>query len=97
MVSVGDRVRLVVNHPDGDTERVIGDEGTALVVRNHTRYNVLVEFDRYTANGHNGAILDGVVHRCPNGHGWWVSFDEIEVIESELEPINLDIKELFGA
>ena len=72
--SVGDRVRCIVDHPDGNRDIVIGSEGVVARVINCGSTNIGVEWDDRIRAGHN---LD---YRILSHRGWYVSKNEIELV-----------------
>ena len=72
--SIGDRVRCIVDHPDGNRDIVIGSEGVVVRVTSDGSTNIGVEWDDKISSGHN---LD----YCISSHrGWYVSKNEIELV-----------------
>ena len=70
---IGDRVRCVVDYPDGNRGIVVGSMGTIVELDTY----VGVDWDDELENGHS---CDGSARR---GHGWNVEYEEIELIEPE--------------
>lgn len=76
MFEIGDRVQCIVDHLDGKKSFPIGSTGT--VVQLFHRF-VGVEWDEYIG-GHTCG------ERAIKGHGWYVRYNQIELIEDEPEP-----------
>lgn len=82
---VGDRVSLVVDHPDGKVSLHIGDTGTVVKISRKNRGILLgVEWDEYIG-GHD---IDGR-HSCKPGHGWNVFVEEVCLCENENEDYDM--------
>ena len=80
LLSVGNRVVVVCNHPEGNDTLTIGDTGTILVVRDGY-YGV--EWDNPVEDGHS---LDG---EAESGYGWWVRPGHIVLLDEEVEDYDM--------
>ena len=77
---VGDRVRLTVDGPDGNSSLRAGDEGTVRYLNGSMFLRPIgVQFDR-EIDGHDLYEADS---GCPDGYGWYVFESEIEPVDSE--------------
>ena len=75
MYQAGDRVRCIVNNPDGSSCIVIGTTGTVQCYTDPPLVPpMLVQWDGITC-GHDGNGYCGVV---PAGTGWYVYEEEVE-------------------
>lgn len=87
--SVNDRVRSLVDHPDGNERIHRGDTGTVLGCDKRVYY---VRWD-HNVGGHTCG------NRCESGFGWNMSEEDIEPAEPEREyaPVTADeIRVLLG-
>lgn len=64
---VGDRVQLLVNHPDGNKVLMSGATGTVVHVSISFSVGVCWDVPRGTPGFHH------CQHHCENGRGWYVS------------------------
>lgn len=79
MYKVGDRVRLLVDHPDGSEALMTGHEGT-VVSGAQGAPPLLVSWDDFTA-GHNGnAITECPKTILPDTSGWYVTCEDLEMM-----------------
>lgn len=84
--SEGNRVRLLVDYPDGNKKLPAMSVGT--VVRDREAFDeVCVAWDM-DVGGHSCGGL------CEYGHGWNVLREEIELIESEEDIDDTDIADM---
>ena len=74
--SVGDRICAAIDNPAENDELRAGDTGTIVMIDKSSPLPFGVEWDIW-CSGHN---LDGL---CEVGHGWWVSYEDIEHIFDE--------------
>lgn len=89
MVEIGDRVRSVVDSPDNNDSIVIGSTGTVVYIDAHI---IFVDWDE-DVGGHD---CDG---RAREEHGWNVTEDQIEVIQTANVQYEVDedeFKRMFG-
>lgn len=70
---IGDRVRCVVDQPDGNEDIVIGSVGTIVELGTY----VGVDWDDELEKGHTCS------GSARNGHGWNVEYEDIELVELE--------------
>lgn len=78
--NVGDRVVSIVNNPEGNEYIFVGSTGTV----RHIDTRLAVCWDD-NVGGHNCRGL------CPNGHGWWVDMDDVELDDgANDEPFEFD-------
>ena len=91
MFQIGDRVRLLVNHPDGNDTLVIGCEGEVC----DTRFERIgVKWDDGDSEKHPFHACNGY---CEYGYGWYVEQYEIEHAETYDEhEFDVDTNELFS-
>ena len=89
LFSVGDRVRCVINHPDGNKDIVVGSTGTIVCMRSR----IGVRWDDEIAAGHT--CTSGYTEHCELRHGWFVDKDYIEraVPPEETETMVVDMDE----
>ena len=75
--NVGDRVRLIIDHPDGNPDLVCGSQGSvAKIIKNGIGVggrSLGVIWDAIIHNGHNLGYAEYAW-----GHGWWVSPEYVE-------------------
>ena len=72
MYEIGQRVELVIDHPDNNYSLVRGDTGTVVkVYGDGATQSIGVQWDKYV-NGHDWAS-----DTCLEGHGWWVFCTDI--------------------
>ena len=71
---IGERVRLVVDYPDGNHSLVKGDTGEIILIDNDPPTSVGVRWD----NGGSG--FHSLGGKCEYNHGWWVLPEYIEKI-----------------
>ena len=84
---VGDRVRCIKNHPDGNENIVIGYEGTVVGFSNGGYRDIGVEWDGQVTGGHNfGSLISSY-------RGWYVTGEEIEPIP-DFSPDDVDRAEI---
>lgn len=93
LIVVGDRVRSVVDHPDGNQYISAGSTGTVAVLEEHIDgMNIGVAWDSYVY-GHELFGNTDTEH-CVFGYGWWVGEDQISIIEDDddeqLDPVGED-------
>lgn len=79
---IGDRVISLVNHPDGNTRIVVGSKGTVCNIHKQMGRGLGVCWDR-NVGGHNCDTFD-----CESGHGWWVSDEDVELLEEGINEID---------
>ena len=71
---VGDRVILVIDHPDRNQSLVAGMTGTVCANYRTERGWVPVNWDSEIERGHNCSSS------CPSGHGWNTHPDYLEML-----------------
>lgn len=83
--NVGDRVRVKPTLQTVEPLNTVlrGKTGVIKYIESGTSYNVLVEFDK-NINGHNG---NTPILKIKDGHGWWVSNEDLEKIFPAEEPV----------
>lgn len=86
MFKVGDRVRLLVEEPDGNPDLQIDSLGTVCAIDDLGFSQVGVSWDDEIHGGH------GCNNTCDYGHGWYVDDNEIELLQRrpELAPVSED-------
>lgn len=93
---VGDRVRLVVEAPDGNDELHIGDEGVVSCVNCELFSRPIgIDFGK-DIGGHDLYMKDS---RCEFGHGWFVFAGEIELVDDPIltqPPTTAELRSLLG-
>jgi hypothetical protein len=78
--SVGDRVQLTVNHPDGNSSLVSGDQGTVVCLFQPSEgYTALVMWDKANI-GHNG--FGTCANKTSQGRGWAVYNWQVQKLSS---------------
>lgn len=93
MYEIGQKIRIIEENPDGNSQIHIGDTGIIKWVYGplEGNYVVAVEFDHKI----NGWDCDG---KCEYGYGWKLHYDEFEAYEEDKD-ITLsetDIDEFLG-
>lgn len=89
MFNIGDRVRLLENHPIGNEYLVAGASGIVCYI---DRYSVGVCWDYSIKSGHD------CYGNCRYGYGWLVNADDIELdFAISIEPPSeMDFLEMIG-
>lgn len=92
MFQIGDRVRLLVNHPDNNESLVIGCEGEVC----DTRFERIgVKWD--DGDSEKAPPFHACNGLCEYGYGWYVEQYEIEHAETYDEhEFDVDTNELFS-
>lgn len=78
MIKIGDRVRLLTDHPDRNIDLVAGCTGIVVGIIANSSW-VSVDWDDEVTDGHD---CDGLARRW---HGWNVMLEDISSIEEEEE------------
>lgn len=88
---IGDRVSLIVDHPDGNDHLVIGSEGEVWTFAQYGSDRIGVMWDQPDI-GHD---LDDGERPCEDSRGWWVDADMIIVIDQTEISCDADVGSLF--
>lgn len=81
---VGDRVKAVVDNPDGNEDIHTGSLGTVCHVPDWPSGRIGVRWDYPVHRGHD------CNSSCQKGYGWYVDKNEILVYEEEEEATDID-------
>ena len=80
MYEIGQRVELIIDHPDNNQSLVRGDTGTVVkVYGDGATQSIGVQWDKYVS-GH-----DCTSDTCLGGHGWLVFCTDIVPEDVEIE------------
>lgn len=85
---VGQRIEVVVNHPDDNEELIIGDRGTIKRVMSNLTYAVSVEFDRPISGGWD---CNGY---CKHGYGWNLEEGQFIIIVEEEDDSEIELDDM---